>query len=55
MPGSTVELALTVTDTDANGFVHWVVAGLDPSVQAVTTGVVPDGAIQAKNGAGTVG
>ena len=44
-----------MTDTDANGFVHWVLAGLDPSVQALATGVVPDGAIQAKNAANTVG
>lgn len=55
VPERTVELALTVTDTDASGFVHWVVAGLDPSVQAVTTGVVPDGAVQARNDKGTVG
>ena len=55
MPEGTVELALTVTDTDANGFVHWVLAGLDASVQALAIGVVPDGAVQAKNDAGTSG
>jgi Raf kinase inhibitor-like YbhB/YbcL family protein len=55
VPESTVELALTVTDTDANGFVHWVIAGLDPTIQALATGVVPDDAIQAKNDAGTAG
>jgi Raf kinase inhibitor-like YbhB/YbcL family protein len=55
VPEGTSELALTVIDTDANGFVHWVLAGLDPTVQALATGVVPDGAIQAKNGKGTAG
>lgn len=55
VPETTVELAITVTDTDANGFVHWVIAGLAPNVQALATGVVPDDAIQAKNDAGTVG
>lgn len=55
VPEGTAELALTVTDTDANGFVHWVLAGLDPGVQALAVGVVPEGAVQAKNGAGAVG
>jgi Raf kinase inhibitor-like YbhB/YbcL family protein len=55
VPESTVELAIVVTDPDADGFVHWVLAGLDPSVQAIALGVVPDGAIQAKNDADTVG
>ena len=55
VPAGTVELALTVIDTDANGFVHWVVAGIDPSVQAIGEGAVPDGAVQAKNDANTGG
>lgn len=55
IPETTVELALTVTDTDANGFVHWVVAGLDPTVQALAIGAVPDEAVQALNGSGTAG
>lgn len=55
VPQGTTELALTVTDTDANGFVHWVLAGLDPNVQALAVGVVPDGAIQSENDAGTGG
>lgn len=55
VPESTAELAITVTDTDANGFVHWVIAGLDPTVQALAVGVVPDGAVEAKNDAGTSG
>jgi len=55
IPQATVELAITVTDTDADGFVHWVVAGLDATVQALAIGVVSDGAVQAKNGGGTPG
>ena len=55
VPEGTIELALVVTDTDANGFVHWVLAGLDPSVQALAVGGVPDGAIQAKNSGGSAG
>ena len=55
VPEATVELAITVTDTDANGFVHWVVAGLAPDVQALAVGVVPDEAVEAKNDGGTVG
>src|SRR3954469_15768761 len=55
VPDGTVELALTVTDPDAGGFVHWVVANIDPSVLGFAEGSVPSTAVQAKNGAGTVG
>jgi len=55
IPAGTVELALTDVDPDANNFVHWVMAGIDPSVQAIDAGAVPDGAVQAKNGMGSVG
>ena len=55
IPESTVELAVIATDSDANGFVHWVLAGLAPDVQALAVGVVPDGAIEAQNDGGAVG
>jgi Raf kinase inhibitor-like YbhB/YbcL family protein len=55
VPEGTVELAITVTDTDANGFVHWVLAGLDRSVQALTSGATPDGAVEANNDKDTAG
>jgi Raf kinase inhibitor-like YbhB/YbcL family protein len=55
VPETTVELAITVTDTDARGFVHWVIARLSPNVQALATGVVPDDAVQTKNDSGAVG
>ena len=32
VPAGTVELALVVRDVDAEGFVHWVVAGLSPDL-----------------------
>lgn len=55
VPEGTVELALTVVDPDARGFVHWVIAGLDPGIQALGQGAVPEGVVQAQNSAGTVG
>ena len=41
-PEGTVELVLTVIDPDAGGFVHWVIANLDPSVQALAQSQVRD-------------
>lgn len=49
------ELALVVRDRDAAGFVHWVVTGIDPTVQGFGAGGVPEGAVEALNGAGTIG
>lgn len=54
-PEGTVELVLTVIDPDAKGFVHWVIANLDPSIQALARAEVPDDAAQALDGAGKVG
>jgi Raf kinase inhibitor-like YbhB/YbcL family protein len=39
VPDGTAELELVVDDPDANGFVHWVAAGLAPS-----SGALPEGA-----------
>jgi Raf kinase inhibitor-like YbhB/YbcL family protein len=57
VPKDTKEIALTVTDTDGpNGnFVHWVLAGLSPSLTALGRGAAPEGAVQTKNDAGSVG
>ena len=55
VPDGTVELVLTVIDPDARGFVHWVLAHVDPGVQALGENAVPDGVAQAVNGAGTPG
>jgi Raf kinase inhibitor-like YbhB/YbcL family protein len=55
VPINAGELAVTVTDDDAQGFVHWVIAGLDPTTSGIAAGTVPTGAAQALNGGATVG
>lgn len=50
-----IELAVTMTDLDAEDYVHWALTGLDPDVTSLDEGVVPDGAVQATNSAGTIG
>jgi Raf kinase inhibitor-like YbhB/YbcL family protein len=50
-----VELALVVRDRDADGFVHWVVSGIDPLIQGLGEGGVPEGAVEATNDTGTTG
>jgi Raf kinase inhibitor-like YbhB/YbcL family protein len=54
VPDDAVELALVVDDPDArNGpYVHWVLAGIEPSVAGLEQGQVPPGVRQAKNSAG---
>lgn len=58
-PEGTVELALVVEDLDAErgglAFVHWAIAGLDPSTVTLVEGQTPPGAVQALNFAGDVG
>lgn len=49
VPAGTVELAITVTDADADGFVHWVLGGLSPALTALGEGAAPEGAVQARN------
>jgi hypothetical protein len=49
------ELAIVVRDRDAGGFVHWVVTGIDPLVQGIGEGGVPETAVEAANQAGTIG
>lgn len=55
VPEGTVEVAIVMTDSDASGFVHWVLAGLDPALGTVAEGSFPATAIQATNSFGTVG
>ncbi|MEQ1787374.1 MAG: YbhB/YbcL family Raf kinase inhibitor-like protein, partial [Acidimicrobiales bacterium] len=54
-PLDAVALALVARDRDAGGFVHWVVTGIDPFVQGIGEGGVPENAVEGTNGAGTVG
>ncbi len=54
LPESTVEVAIVVTDTsigadDPDHPVHWVVAGLDPSLEQLEQDAVPDTAIVGSN------
>ena len=55
VPDGTAEMAITVVDPDAGGFVHWFVAGISPSVRAIGQGSLPDGAVELANSAGTTG
>ncbi len=48
-------LAVVVQDLSAEGFVHWVVAGIDGSVIGLGDGGIPEGAVEAMNGFGGVG
>jgi Raf kinase inhibitor-like YbhB/YbcL family protein len=53
LPTGTVEVAIVMTES--TGFVHWVVAGLDPLVGQVSQGGVPEEAVQSRNDFGTTG
>ncbi len=54
VPAGTKSLTLVVFDPDAgsDGFVHWIIGGLDPAAGMLAAGTVPAGAVQADNGAG---
>ncbi len=52
-PAAAVEMALVVTDTDANDFVHWIITGLDPLDPLVPENSLPLGAVQGLNGFST--
>jgi Raf kinase inhibitor-like YbhB/YbcL family protein len=54
-PADAETLALVVRDRNAGGFVHWIVTGIDPSVQGIGEGGVPESAVEGPNDAGTVG
>jgi len=55
LPASTAEVALSVVDPDANGFVHWVVGGLPAVGGSMPGGALPQGAVAGTNGAGKIG
>ncbi len=54
-PDGTTEIAVTLTDVDAPGYVHWAIAGLSPTRSALGEGEVPIDAIIGLNSSGTVG
>lgn len=51
VPDGTVELALTVVDTDAPGgqFIHWAITGLSGALTGIDEDGVPEGAVEARN------
>lgn len=55
LPVGTVEVAISIIDLDADGFVHWVVTGLDPTSSGLLEDEVPEQAVQAQNSFGTPG
>lgn len=55
VPPGTVELALVMTDPDANRFVHWVVAGIAPTTTEIVEGTLPAGAVEGSTTNGSTG
>lgn len=55
VPTDTAMVAFVVRDVDADGFVHWVITNVPAQGGGVSEGTVPDGAVEALNGFGTVG
>lgn len=54
VPVEAEELAIVVTDLDAQGFVHWAATGLDPQARSLLPGVGGD-VVEAVNSFGDVG
>ncbi len=54
-PEGTVELVLVVTDQDAGGLLHWVVAGIPPGAPSFPQAGLPAGAIEVPNSSGELG
>jgi Raf kinase inhibitor-like YbhB/YbcL family protein len=52
VPDEADQLAVTLVDPDADGFVHWVIAGIDPSSDGLAAEEVPAGAVEALNDTG---
>jgi hypothetical protein len=52
VPVAAQELALSVTDPDADGFVHWLVVGIDPSLAGLDGADLPPGSTPMVNDAG---
>jgi len=54
-PAGTVEMALLVTDDDADGYVHWAVARIPPTAGEKGEGATITGATEGANDFGDVG
>ncbi len=55
VPFAAAELALVVRDLDAEGILHWVVAGIPATTAVVEAGVAPPGGVAARNAFGVAG
>lgn len=55
VPAAAAELAVTVIDADADGFVHWVLTGLDPGITRLEAGLIPPEARTARTDSGVEG
>jgi Raf kinase inhibitor-like YbhB/YbcL family protein len=55
VPAGATNLALVVTDQTADGFVHLIATGIDPTATGVGEGLAPAGAVLGKNGFGAIG
>jgi len=53
VPKGTAELVLALSDPDAGGYVHWMVAGIPPTSVGLTPEKLPPGAVVLANGKGT--
>lgn len=54
-PPGAAELAITMVDRTADGFVHWVISGLSPTTTQIESGVVPPEAVSARTDSGVDG
>lgn len=52
VPADTTELVLVVNDSDADGYVHWLVTGIAPTTTEIAESQLPPGAVEHKNSAG---
>jgi Raf kinase inhibitor-like YbhB/YbcL family protein len=55
VPDGVAEFALSCEDADADGFVHWVVAGIPASTSGLDEGTLPAGAVAGRNDDGGLG
>jgi Raf kinase inhibitor-like YbhB/YbcL family protein len=49
------ELAVVVREREADGYVHWIVTGIDPTISSFAEAGVPEGAVEQANSTGAVG
>jgi len=54
-PTDAVELAVVMRDRDADGFIHWIVTGIQPYVVGFAAGSLPENAVEQANSAGRIG